>query len=90
MKLVIEINDEMYNVYKDKPPMLGDVGIDSIVQAIANGTPLPKGHGRLKDTDVICKHILAPESLAYLKSRDAVSIINSAPTIIEADSEVIK
>lgn len=40
MKLVIKIPEELYAAYKGRPPMLGDAGMDMIVQAIANGTPI--------------------------------------------------
>ena len=44
IELVIKISKELYRAYKDKPPMLGDVGMDMIAQAIANGTPPKTGH----------------------------------------------
>ena len=47
MKIVIEIPEELYEVYKGRLPMLGDAGMDMIAQSIAKGTPLPKKHGRL-------------------------------------------
>ena len=39
MKLIIDIDEELYKAYKGRPPMLGDAGIDMIVQAIATGKP---------------------------------------------------
>ena len=45
MKELIDIPKELYEAYKGRPPMLGDVGMDDIAQAIANGTPLSKGEG---------------------------------------------
>jgi hypothetical protein len=51
IELVIKIPEELYEAYKGRPPMLGDAGMDMIAQAIANGTPLPKGHGRLIDAN---------------------------------------
>ena len=39
MKLTIDIDEELYEAYKGKPPMLGDEGMDMIAQAIANGIP---------------------------------------------------
>lgn len=41
IELVIKIPEELYRAYKDRPPMLGDAGMDMIAQAIANGTPIP-------------------------------------------------
>ena len=40
IKLVIKVPEELYRAYKDRPPRLGDAGMDMIAQAIANGTPL--------------------------------------------------
>lgn len=53
MELIIKVDKELYEAYKGKPPMLGDAGMDMIAQAISNGIPLPKGHGRLKDVDAL-------------------------------------
>jgi hypothetical protein len=39
MKLIIDIPDEIYECYKGRPPRLGDEGMDSIAQSIANGIP---------------------------------------------------
>ncbi len=48
MQILIEIPEELYRAYKDRPPMLGDVGMDMIAQAIANGTPLDEKELKLK------------------------------------------
>lgn len=40
IKLMVKIPEELYEVYKGRPPMLGDAGMDNIAQAIANGIPL--------------------------------------------------
>lgn len=74
MEIMIDIPEELYEAYKNKPPMLGDAGMDMIVQSIANGTPLPEHHGRLIDADAIPKHLV----------RD-MDEIDKQPTIIEAD-----
>lgn len=74
MKLVIDIPEEIYlNVKKD---YLYDTEV--IVNAFKNGTPLPKGHGRLIDTDAIDTSYSDPEVRETL---------DDAPTIIEAESE---
>lgn len=39
MKLIIDIDEELYKAYKGRPPMLGDAGMDMIAQAVANGIP---------------------------------------------------
>ena len=84
MQVVIEIDERYYEIIKN------DVGHGcdfKPFKIIANGTPLPKGHGRLKDVDWIddnCEDHRSDKdgSWCYVW-RD----IDSAPTIIEADKE---
>lgn len=69
-----------------------------IKQAIINGTPLPKGHGRLKDEDEIVKAIedrvefLRKNDAVFMRMRKDIDILGCIPkircevsTIIEAD-----
>lgn len=79
MQIVIDIPEELYEAYKGRPPMLGDAEMDMIAQSIANGTPLPKGHGRLIDADALIHW-------HRFESKSDYDIAN-APTIIEADKE---
>ena len=39
MKRIIDIDEELYEVYKGRPPRLGDEGMDMIAQSIANSVP---------------------------------------------------
>ena len=50
MKIVIEIDDKLYNRIKYLEPK-ADAMLDKLMRSIQNGTPLPKGHGRLIDGD---------------------------------------
>ena len=72
MKVVIEISEEEYKRMKEKK-MFGNVTVWK--NAICNGTPLPKGHGRLVDVS------------EYFKKEfgDARKFLDNATTIIEAD-----
>ena len=92
MQVVINIDEEIYKrilPYKDEP-VISNLANDypEITHAIANGTPLPKGHGKLVDkkklglTDfeiVMCEGSYK-EGLKMLLEK-----IENAPTIIEAD-----
>ena len=90
MKIVIDIpeevkqtfdnaeNNDLKNGYYDHGGVIGN--------AIRNGTPLPKNHGRLIDADVLeeCKGILV------MNDREIgygvfMSDVRNAPTIIEAE-----
>ena len=90
MELIVNIDDETYNDIKKGKiySSFRDVPLES-VNAIANGVPLPKGHGRVIDygyvVDAIDDWINAEEynytnATDYLRNR-----IRNVPTIIEAD-----
>lgn len=85
MKLVIEIPEEVYNNAKND--ML--CGSILLVNAIKNGKPLPKGHGRLGDLDALQKEVSSWGMNDYEPS-DFIDEINKADTIIEADKESVE
>jgi hypothetical protein len=84
IELVIKIDEEWLKDIKERIDN-GCVDHEPWV-AIANGTPLPKGHGRLIDVDELFLDIQTDEQmrlgehLAWVKER-----IDNAQTIIEAD-----
>ena len=78
IELVIKISDEMYQAVKDGTWC----GNELWYSALKNGTPLPKGHGRLKDIDWIddnCPDYRTEDGAWCYKWED----IDNAPTIIE-------
>lgn len=85
MKIVIDIPEEIRkaiinNIQHELNSDQRQLMISCMESAIANGTPLPKGHGRLIDAD----------ALPLDKIDDAnygSNYIHIAPTIIEADTE---
>ena len=93
IELVIKVPEELYEAYKGRPPMLGDAGMDMIARAIANGTPIPKGHGKLvdvnsipeEDRNITVKGLLYPGTIAFAGSIDLEEYINNLPPVIEAD-----
>lgn len=81
MQVVIDIPKILYERVK-KPPILG-----MYEEIIANGTPLPKGHGRLIDAEELKKIIRENDVLYMTGFCINLCDINSTPTIIEADKE---
>ena len=87
IELVIKLPKEIYVASR----ML-NVKPDDVVQipleVITNGTPLPKGHGVLKDADVminkLCTHE-ANELFGGITCAEILDFINDEKTIIEAD-----
>ena len=73
MQIVIDIDEETYKKCKWKNN--GAVGLEWWERAIANGTPLPKGHGRLIDADELFDEF----------SEIAVEPYINVPTVLEAD-----
>lgn len=98
IELVIKIDEERYSYVKNQV----EKGIDNPLKVIiANGTPLPKGHGRLIDADLIAKQYGLDDATKYgnknAKQQDfsystmmmyeIADMIDNAETIIEADKE---
>ena len=88
MKIVIDIPDRKYKWIVDNPQTY----TDDLYEAIRNGTPLPKGHGRLIDTDELAKAIMRAWTLWEKKGEDCyifadviTPLLVSQATIIEKD-----
>lgn len=84
MQIVIDIHEEIYDHIKERF-MYGYVNteLDKVGLAVRNGTPLPKGHGRLIDADELrCENADFDTYNDYCLMFDE---IDNAPTIIEAE-----
>ena len=79
MQIVIDIPEEIIKDAKDSPNYYPTYHFKEIWRAIVNGTPLPKGHGRLIDADALNFNADYNEPLISKFDFDC------APTIIEAD-----
>lgn len=83
MKVVIDIPNWLYNaIIECKEPIYSQ----SLGDAVRDGTPLPKGHGRLKDIDKV-ERLLDLEKPDNVIAKALKTIIECVPTIIEADKE---
>lgn len=92
MQIVINIPEEVY-----KASQIIDAKYENVIQipleVIKNGTPLPKGHGKLvdatalpqEDKNIVVKSILAPGTIACVGAIRLQEYVNGLPTIIEAD-----
>ena len=81
IELVIKIPEENYNFVKRQ---VADGITNPLKIYIANGTPLPKGHGRIGDLDALrCENADFDTYNDYCTMFDE---IDAAETIIEADT----
>ena len=82
IEIVIKMDEKDY----ERINTIVDMGLGTNVdEAIKNGTPLPKGHGRLIDADRIVR---TAEKGGFGDNRDidfVLSYIPKCKTIIEAD-----
>lgn len=100
MELVVKISEEIYKNIQSKSTEIQAEGC-AIENAILNGIPLPKGHGRLIDGDEL-NNSLREQQRSYEHTfgirqpineavRDGIIMarchIDHASTIIEADKE---
>ena len=89
MKIVIDIPEEYYEEIENMPHFKRNYAQDLIL----DGTPLPKCHGRLIDADKTIQKICGSSCGCHLEECGhdepcfSVTRIESAPTIIEADTE---
>lgn len=84
MKLVIDIDENVFTRLFDNSTEDYGIRNDDIfdmARSIRNGTPLPKGHGRLIDGDYLYKKFVANKCHDSL----VLQFIKDEPTIIEAD-----
>ena len=79
MKLIIDIDNDVYNECQGHI-YFPDTG-GELFNAVKNGAPLPKGHGRLIDADAYRKEMFDSREFNFFKTLDM------QPTIIEADTE---
>ena len=85
MQIVIDIPEEEYEeiIYSE------DCGLHTLTRAIANGTPLPKGHGKIIDVDDLLDRICLDDTDENREDNvgEIVTLedIDFIPAIIEAD-----
>jgi len=97
IELVIRIDEKLYkDIYSDAEIMIyggmrgGKTLLATLLRAIRNGTPLPKGHGRLGDLSKIYVELNEAQiegTEGYKGLGEAKQIVCNALTIIEADKE---
>ena len=89
MRIVIDIPQDLYDKSKEKGVRSGKTLASlKILGAIANGTPLPKGHGRLIDADELYLSIQTDEQQRLGEHlRYVYDEIQSIYTVLEADKE---
>lgn len=87
MQIVINIKDSTYEAIKNEycilPPQKGLLKI--LWDAIRNGTPLPKGHGRIADMDEAIKCIEEVEGEDAIWAISLIEWACGKRTLIEAD-----
>ena len=85
MQIVIDIPTEDYEKMKWTSVKNGAKNeLDYMRNLILNGTPLPKGHGRLIDADALKKDADYTNYDGYYHAYSSNAIYH-APTIIEAE-----
>ena len=86
MQIVIDIDEDLYKsiiCHRYKIAFQQKCDYEDLKNAIEDGTPLPKGHGRLIDESQIDWLTESDGSKITFDKR----IKNTSPTIIEAESE---
>lgn len=82
MKIVIDIPEEVKNRLCFGVTYAED--IQTVCEALHNGTPLPKNHGRLIDADAFYNDLIFPN---VLFAKSFKEMLDDAATIISAEKE---
>ena len=100
MKIVIDISEEEYNECKNRFNMIYQEGYlnfnlnTALVILVANGTPLPKGHGDLIDKEKLKENIngwyafmkdICKQPYMTMKQEEIIGKIDMMTPIINAD-----
>lgn len=105
MKIVVDILEEDYKYFcnssirydlkmlskQNSKDIEGTLMILNLIDATKNGTPLPKGHGRLIDADAMINKLCIDEASEFFGSvtcAEIMDFINNEKPIIEADKEI--
>ena len=89
MQIVIDIPDVYYEALREtdgrsSSPQGGKTLMSVIYNAVAVGTPLPEGHGRLIDADALVDSLSSSDRDIYCKA----VIEEEASTILAADNKM--
>ena len=98
MQIVIDIPEDLYKKYVDVNIGRGNgkTIIYTLLRAIKNGTPLPKGHGDLIDREKLKAYIngwydfmiyISEQPYVTFKQEEIMGNIDFMTPIIEADKE---
>ena len=83
MKLTIDISDDLYNgIVKNEYGLYNGKFFDMM----RGGTPLPKGHGRLIDANVLQEE-MEKDVRRAMSFVDLTEFVWLAPTVIKEDNE---
>ena len=80
MQIIIDIPEDVYKRTVSHREFKDLNDCVTTIKALENGTPLPKGHGRLIDADVLIDSLGISDRDIYCED-----VIEDAPTIIKAD-----
>lgn len=87
MEIVIRLTEDEYKKVQD-----GRASVTVMRNAIRNGSPLPKGHGALKDADEVMKVMERNCDMQdlYLPIHFKQFALDEAQTIVPADKEEVE
>ena len=88
MKLIIDIDEVFYEALRETDVIIrgqrsGKTLMSVICNAVANGKPLPKGHGRLIDADAFERRCMFDSDIEDMQ--DVIYALRDYKSIIEAD-----
>lgn len=91
MQLVIDIDDELYEIIKNPKKLEMMYHAGKLCEAVRKGTPLPKGHGKIIDATFALEAKITKDNIGVSErskgwNEACQAIYENAPSIIEVDT----
>ena len=90
MQIVIDIPEDVYTRLFDNGIQDNEIATDDICEmarSLRQGTPLPKGHGRLIDADALDMEHEIEMADDWKTAHEIANCVKYAPTIIEGTED---
>lgn len=90
MEIVINIDDKLYEIIKDPNQLSTMYHASKCAEAVRNGVPLPKGHGKLIDADELAKVMFYGYICDKTKSHTAKFVMSVAKGLVDLQKPIIE
>lgn len=90
MQVVIDIDERLYEIITNPKNLPTMYHASRCADAVRNGVPLPKGHGKLIDADELAKAMFYGYMCDKTKSHTAKFVMSVAKSLVDLQKPIIE